>query len=120
MQHARPNRLRRAFAYAALAALLGVVAFTLSQCTMVGDNLTGVGSDRAKPTDCFHKCILDAQIAAAAEVKRYQAEKEACGGDAACEAAATAKHDANMAAINAGKVECQNSCNHRQGAGSAG
>jgi len=56
MQHARPNRLRRAVIYAALATLLGVVSLTLSQCTMVGDKLTGVDLNRGRPTTCLKNC----------------------------------------------------------------
>ena len=43
MPQSRPHQIRRALVYAALAALLGVVSLTLSQCTQVGDTLTGVG-----------------------------------------------------------------------------
>jgi len=56
MQHASHNRLRRAVVFAALAALLGVVSLTLSQCTMVGDNLTGVGLTSTAPTTCVKQC----------------------------------------------------------------
>ena len=56
MQHARPNRLRRAVAFVVLAALLGLVSLTLSQCTMVGDNLTGVGLSGVGPTSCVKQC----------------------------------------------------------------
>src|SRR5262249_28085744 len=56
MQHARPHRLRRAVAFAALAALLGLAALTLSQCTLVGDSLTGVNLDGVGPTSCVKQC----------------------------------------------------------------
>ena len=56
MQHARPNRLRRAVAFAALAALLGLAALTLSHCTLVGDSLTGVNIDGVGPTSCVKQC----------------------------------------------------------------
>jgi len=59
MQHARPNRLRRAVVYAALATLLGVVSLTLSQCTQVGDSLTGVGRISNKPVSCKKQCDKD-------------------------------------------------------------
>ena len=104
MQHARPNRLRRAVAYAALAALLGVVTLVLSQCTMVGD-ITGVGLERSERANCVQNC-KDTRDACRAIVFHD------CAGDQTC-------IDAGLAACQADFDACKNNC-HKQGAGSAG
>ena len=125
MQHARPHRLRRAVAYAALAALLGVVSLTLSQCTMVGDSLTGVDLKRVGPTTCIKQCNDLFALLYKLEQKRHIAEQGQCqlldGGaaKAACLAAEDAVHQANKAQLAADKTACQNNCYH-EGAGSAG
>jgi hypothetical protein len=124
MQHARPNRLRRAFVYAALATLLGVVSLTLSQCTMVGDSLTGVGLNRGAPTTCIKQCNDLYRILFNQEQKLYAQNKEICLGlpqpdKDACLAAELARHNAEMTRLGQAKIDCQNSC-HSQGGGSAG
>jgi hypothetical protein len=53
MRQAHPNTLRHTMIYVALAALLGVVSLTLSQCTMVSDGLTGVDLSKGRPTTCI-------------------------------------------------------------------
>ena len=119
MQHARPNRLRRAVVYATLATLLGVVSLTLSQCTLVGDSLTGVELNRGRPTTCIKQCNDLYKILFNQEQKLFLQNKEACNGDADCLAAEQARHTAAMASLGQAKVDCQNGC-HSQGTGSAG
>ena len=124
MQHARPNRLRRAVAYAALAAVLGVVALTLSQCTMVGDSLNGVSLERGRPTTCIKKCNDLYAMLYKLEQKRHDAANDICqqltGIDRTnCLDTETAQHQANKNALAQGKIDCQNNC-HRQGSGTAG
>ena len=124
MQHARPNRLRRAVAYAALAALLGLVALTLSQCTLVGDSLTGVNVDGVGPTSCVKQCNDFYAIAYKAEQRIHDTNNSNCNNlpspfKQTCLDDETARHEAAKAALASGKIECQNNC-HRQGAGSAG
>lgn len=124
MQHARPNRLRRAVAYAVLAAVLGLVSLTLTQCTLVGDSLTGVTIDRSAPTSCAQQCQVAYVEGNKAEQKRHQEAIEACqalSGDAkgACLVAEDAEHNSRKAALDAARTECQTNC-HRQGTGSAG
>ena len=101
--HARANRLRRV----ALPALLGIVTLILSQCTMVGDNVTGVDLDRAARAQCKQDC-QDAHHACL-----DQAEHDCGGIGNACYAAAEAICDA---ALN----ECSKNCNHKQGSGIVG
>jgi len=105
MQHARPNRLRRAVAYAALAALLGVVTLVLSQCTMVGDNVTGVGFDRSQRANCVQNC-KDTRDMCRAQVFHD------CEGNSACE-------DAGLVLCQDAFNACKDGC-HKQGAGVAG
>ena len=137
MQPARHNRLRRAAVYAALATLLGVVSLTLSQCTMVGDNLTGVNLYRGRPTTCiklcndFYRTEYDQEQKAHAEAKELcdavdcsalPKEDQAACIDArqACQQAEAARHAAQQDANTQGKIDCQTACEHQQGAGSAG
>jgi hypothetical protein len=124
MQHARPNRLRRAVAFSALAALLGLVALTLSQCTLVGDSLNGVNLDGVGPTSCVKQCNDFYAIVYKAEQRVHDTNNEVCQqlpqpqkGD--CLVGETARHEAAKATLAQGKIDCQNNC-HRQGSGSAG
>ena len=124
MQHARPSRLRRAVAFAALAGLIGVGSLTLTQCTMVGDSLTGVELERGRPTTCLKKCNDLYNALYEFEQKRHNAAVEICQAlpqpdKAACLDAETTTHQLNKDALSAGKVDCQNNC-HRQGSGTAG
>jgi hypothetical protein len=124
MQHARPNRLRRAVAYAALAVVLGVVAITLSQCTMVGDSLNGVQLERGRPTTCLKQCNDLFTLLYSLEQKRHDAANDICNSlsqpdKGTCLTAEDAQHQANKAGLSQGKIDCQNNC-HRQGSGTAG
>jgi hypothetical protein len=124
MQHARPNRLRRAVAFAALAALLGLAALTLSQCTLVGDSLTGVNLDGVGPTSCVKECNDFYAILYKAEQKIHDQNNDNCQAlpqefRGPCLVSETSRHEAAKAALAQGKIDCQNSC-HRQGSGSAG
>jgi hypothetical protein len=105
--HARANRFRRAALYAAIAALLGVVTLVLSQCTMVGDNITGVGLDRAARAVCKQAC---------------QDVHQACLENAAhdCDGTNNECYAAAEAACDAALQECSKNCNHKQGSGVAG
>ena len=119
MQHARHTRLRRAVIYTALAALLGVVAITLTQCTQVGDNLTGVGLISNKPVSCKKQCDKDYNTQKKQEEALHKANNQACGSDPACKAAEKSRHDAAIAALQQQRDACKANC-HKQGAGTAG
>jgi len=124
MQHARPNRLRRAVAFVVLAALLGLVSLTLSQCTMVGDNLTGVGLSGVGPTSCVKQCNDLYKVLYDLEQKRHDTDVEACQNlpqpyKGTCLTSEDLRHQAAKDALTSGKIDCQNNC-HRQGSGSAG
>ena len=119
MQHARPNRLRRAVVYAALATLLGVVSLTLSQCTQVGDNLTGVKLTSNKPVSCKKQCDKDYNTAKKSEDKYHSTQMKLCGSDAACKSAENARHNSVLSQLSQQRAACKANC-HKQGAGSAG
>jgi len=119
MQHARPNRLRRAVVYAALATLLGVVSLTLSQCTQVGDSLTGVGRISNKPVSCKKQCDKDYNAMKKQESALHKANLKACASDAACKSAENARHNSALASLQQQRDACKANC-HKQGAGSAG
>jgi hypothetical protein len=117
MQHARPNRLRRVVAFAALAALLGVVSLTLSQCTQVGDNLTGVGLISHKSTSCKEKCDKTYDKLVKEENSLYRKNIDRCHHDAACIAAENARHNAVLAQLAADLAACKANACHKQGGG---
>ena len=125
MQHARPNRLRRAVAFAVLAALLGLVSLTVTQCTMVGDNLTGVGFTRSAPTTCSKSCLDLYDLLFKLEAKRHQAETDLCNAipdvteRQVCKDLESDRHVAAKQKLTGDKQACTNGCHH-QGAGSAG
>ena len=106
MHLARLNRLRRAVAYAGLAALFALVTMVLSQCTMVGDNLTGTSLSRAERATCIQNCKDTREMCIA------QAAHDCGGTNNACFETAHALCQEQF------KV-CKNSC-HKQGAGFAG
>jgi len=125
MQHASRKSGRLAVSFIVLAALLGAMTMVLAQCTMVGDNVTGVGLDRVGPTTCIKLCNDSFAELYKQEQKRHIAAQEQCqllpGGDdrATCLAAEDATHQANKNQLTADKIDCQNNCYH-EGAGSAG
>jgi hypothetical protein len=120
MQHARHNRLRRA----ALLIALGVASITLSQCRMVGDNVTGVRLFRGQPTTCIKQCNDQYKLLFDEEQKLHQTNVENCQALAqpdqgTCLQAEEARHSAKMVELGQAKINCQNNCHH-QGAGIAG
>ena len=117
MQHARPNRLRRVLAFAALAALLGVVSLTLSQCTQVGDNLTGVGLISHKATSCKQKCDKTYDKLVKQEDSLNRKNLDRCHHDAACIASENARHNAVLAQLLADRDACRANGCHKQGGG---
>lgn len=81
----RNPRLRRGFAFVALAALLGLSVVGLSQCRMVDDSVTGVDLQAESSVhgrnSCVHECIKDFKACLRAEKARHKAALKACGGD---------------------------------------
>jgi hypothetical protein len=81
----RNPRLRRGFAFVALAALLGLAVVGLSQCRLVDDSVTGVDLQAESSVhgrnSCVHECIKDFKACLRAEKARHKAALKACGGD---------------------------------------
>jgi hypothetical protein len=120
MKQARPKHLGVILAVA----VLGIALAVLAGCTMMGDNVTGVGLDGAGPTSCVKQCNDFFKGEYENEQKLHLLNVEACQmlaqpAKGECLMAEDARHTAAMDALGAAKIECQNSC-HRQGTGSAG
>ena len=101
IDHRNP-RLRRGFAFVALAALLGLSVVALSQCRMVNDTVTGVDI-KANQTvsargDCVHQCN-----------DTYKA----------CKKAEDALHKQNKLACKQAMEDCKRHC-YNEGAGRGG
>ena len=124
MPQARLSRIRHAVGYAALGALLGVVSLTLSQCTQVGDSLTGVSRLSSKRVSCKHDCHKTFEALERIERKRHHENLKQCNdlkepGRQACKEAENARYKAAMDAIDDQEDACRANC-HEQGGGSAG
>ena len=121
----QPVRLPRVAVHAMLATLLGIAALTLSHCTQVGDNLTGVGLNASGPTTCIKHCNDLYDLLFKLERKRHEAEKVICMAiddnrlKNDCLNAESARHSARQTELGDAKKACQDGC-HRQGVGSAG
>jgi hypothetical protein len=115
MHPARLRVLRRAAIYGALATLLTLTAIALTQCTMVGDNLTGVSLSSVGPGQCISQCAQQFNDAVKAEFERYARDVFACGRNKDCLKAAKAVHDANMDKIKDDFRKCREECHHQGG-----
>ena len=119
MHLARHNRRGRTAWYGVLTAVLGIVSITLVQCTMVGDNTTGVRLFKNDASACIKDCNDRYKVLFDQEQQLHLTNVESCQalppsdrGD--CLAAEGARHSARMAELSQGKTDCQNSC-HNQG-----
>ena len=126
IDHRNP-RLRRGFAFVALAAVLGLSAVGLNQCRMVDDTVTGVdvrsngafnpGNAHSK---CVHQCNEKYKQCRRAEDARHKAAVRACGNDQACKKAEGRLHQAIHKQCVRDMQLCKKNCRYREGAGSAG
>src|SRR6185436_13688146 len=87
----RNPRLRRGFAFVALAAVLGFAAVGLTQCRMVNDTVTGVDLSNASgrlsaKSACKKQCNEKFKACKRAEEARHKAAKKACGSGSAASA----------------------------------
>ena len=127
IDHRNP-RVRRGFAFVALAAVLGLAAVGLTQCRLVNDNVTGVdlrsgnGQLSAKSA-CKKQCEEKKKACKKAEEERHKLAKKACGThlptSSACKKAEDELHKANKKACDDQAKACKNNC-YNEGAGSAG
>jgi hypothetical protein len=118
--HLAPHRvLRRVSIYGALLALLGVASLSLTQCTMVGDNITGVSmSEAAAQADkCLKACKKDFDAGTREEVKRNKTNRRQCGDNIVCLAIENERHREALAALEAEYDACRAECHHQGGGG---
>src|SRR5262245_29752830 len=110
MPHRRSN-IRRVAVFAAMVAVLGVASVMLSQCTMVGDNVTGVDLSKGGPTTCVKACNDLYKMLFDQEQKLYDTNKSAClllsqPAKDQCLADELARHQAAQAQLGTDKVNC--------------
>jgi hypothetical protein len=121
IDHRNP-RLRRGFAFVALAALLGLSVVGLSQCRLADDTVTGVdltaNSVNAR-SDCVHRCNDQYKACKRAEDARHKAAQRACGSDKACKKAEQRLHKDNQLACVRQMQQCKRNC-YNEGAGVGG
>jgi hypothetical protein len=117
----KPHPLRRAVTCGLLAAVLGLLSLTLTQCTMVNDNVTKVNLTHGRPTSCERQCDEAAKVAAAAEFRRHLAAVAACNRlptaaeRQACRNAENNLFFQNLRTIYNTWQACRASCPHDQG-----
>ncbi|MBI1797071.1 MAG: hypothetical protein HY076_07730 [Candidatus Eisenbacteria bacterium] len=103
-------------------AVMALAIFSLTQCRMVEDRLTGVSvqqlndREREGATHCIIQCQTIAAQAFIAEAQLVAANLKACNGDPACIQAENARHQAVVQTILINLRACIDSC-HRQGGG---
>ena len=119
----RNPRLRRGFAFVALAALLGLSAVGLTQCRMVNDNVTGVdlkaNSTTSARSGCVRQCNEKRKACQRAEDARHKAAKRACLSNKACKKAEDRLNKDNKKECVRQSQLCKRGC-YNEGAGSAG
>jgi hypothetical protein len=125
----RNPRLRRGFAFVALAAVLGLSAVGLTQCRLVDDTVTGVdlktnsaawghSSGRSR---CVHQCNEKYKQCRKAEEATHKANLRSCGNhDNACKKAEDTRHKNALKECVRQMQLCKKGCRYREGAGSAG
>ena len=122
IDHRNP-RLRRGFAFVALAALLGLTVVGLSQCRMVDDTVTGVDLQAnqgvSARSDCVHSCNDAFKACKRADDARHKAAARACGSDKACKKAEQRLHKENHLACVRAMQECKRNC-YNEGSGAGG
>jgi len=121
IDHRNP-RVRRGFAFVALAAVLGLTAVGLTQCRMTNDTVTGVDLNAASGlsarSDCVRSCNDSFKACLRAEQARHKAAKAACGSDNACKKAEQRLNKDNHKACVSAMQLCKKGC-YNEGSGTA-
>ena len=106
IDHRNP-RLRRGFAFVALAALLGLAVVGLSQCRMVDDSVTGVDLQAESSVhgrnSCVHECIKEYKKCLRSEKARHKAALKACGGGGSGKSGSSGKKSGSGRKSGSGK-----------------
>jgi hypothetical protein len=126
----RNPRLRRGFAFVALAAVLGLSAVGLTQCRMVDDTVTGVdlksnSAFSSGKSACKKACNEEFKQCQKAEEALHKINKKACDQlpkpqKDECKKAESIRHKDAKKACSERKKDCKRACNYSEGAGSAG
>lgn len=106
----------------AMAAALGLTAFTLSQCRMVPDNVTGVQLSSGRlsgKSACMKSCNEQFKSATKAEDDRHKDATKACGKDQSCKKAEDDLHKSREEKIKDAKEDCKKNC-YNEGGGHGG
>jgi len=130
IEHRNP-RLRRGFAFVALAAVLGLSALGLTQCRMVDDTVTGVdvrsndtfkgGHGRSHGRSrCVHRCNEAYKQCKRAEDARYKKALRDCGWNYQCRKNEKKKHNDALKNCVREMQRCKKNCRYHEGAGTAG
>ena len=124
IDHRNP-RLRRGFAFVALAAVLGLSAVGLTQCRMVDDTVTGVNvrsSDAFTPgphPQCVHACNEAYKRCVRAVEAVYKSCKAGCTTPACVKACQKQRQIDHKRCVTEMQF-CKKHCRYREGSGSAG
>lgn len=128
IDHRNP-RLRRGFAFVALAAVLGLSAVGLTQCRLVDDTVTGVdlksNTGLNAKSDCVRQCNEKHKACKRAESALHKANDKACkllptsAERKLCKKEEKIRHKAAKKACDAAKKACKSGC-YNEGAGSLG
>jgi len=110
--------LRRVSIFGALLALLGLTALSLTQCTMVNDNVTGVSFSTAKADKCLKDCKHDFDFDTRKEFQLNNKNRRQCNGDIVCLALEQERHRDALIEIERQYAECRADCHHQGGGGS--
>jgi hypothetical protein len=102
-----------------LGVALALMALGLSQCRMIGDQLTGVSVSPAAAANCVSQCAKVWNDSMRVERGVHLDNVHACKGDEACLATEDARWAQVVDRIAAGRHDCQQNCQH-QGSGGGG
>jgi len=124
----RNPRLRRGFAFVALAAVLGLSAVGLTQCRLVDDTVTGVDLSSSSTfkghhdgrSRCVQQCNERYKQCKKAEDAVHKHNIKACGHSSSCKKNEEKRHaNAIKDCVRQWQL-CVKGCRYREAAGSAG
>jgi hypothetical protein len=113
--HPARRALRRTAILGGFAALLVLTVIGLSQCTMVEDNITGVGLNSVGPGRCISQCAQAFQDSNKVEFDRYMDARAKCKKDEVCLALEKARHEQAKNRIKNWFANCRKECHHQGG-----
>lgn len=116
MHLARLPLLRRGLVLGGFVAFLGLTVIGLSQCTMVEDNITGVGLATVGPGQCISQCAQAFQDSMKAVFDVYTKARADCDKkDDVCLALAKARYNSDKDRVKVWFEDCRRDCHHQGG-----